>query len=121
MSGLGIGQVNEAEQEKVQRRLSLTVMEPLQIAASFTAALEQQVASLQDAALAALANDQDMVDRLVTAAENQVILEIPPNAVLPPTFTDLFPADWPQKQILRLIAAIFVVGGVLLFLLHPRH
>ena len=44
-----------------------------------------------------------------------------PIPIFPQKFADLFPATWSQKQILRLTAALFAGGALLVFLLYPRH
>jgi hypothetical protein len=44
-----------------------------------------------------------------------------PIPIFPQAFADLFPATWSQKQILRLMAVVFAAGGMLVFLLSPRH
>jgi Tripartite tricarboxylate transporter TctB family len=44
-----------------------------------------------------------------------------PIPIFPQAFANLFPATWSQKQILRLTAALFAGGGLLVFLLSPRH
>jgi hypothetical protein len=44
-----------------------------------------------------------------------------PIPIFPQAFADLFPASWSQKQILRLMAALFAGAGLLVFLLSPRH
>lgn len=43
-----------------------------------------------------------------------------PIPIFPQAFADLFPTAWSQKQILRLTAAVFVAGGLLVLLLSPR-
>ena len=44
-----------------------------------------------------------------------------PIPIFPQRFAELFPATWPQKQILRLTAALFAGSGLLVFLLYPGH
>ncbi len=44
-----------------------------------------------------------------------------PIPIFPQAFADLFPATWSQKQILRLAAALFAGGGLLVLLLRPRN
>jgi hypothetical protein len=44
-----------------------------------------------------------------------------PIPIFPQKFAELFPATWSQKQILRLTAAFFAGGALLVFLLYPRH
>lgn len=43
-----------------------------------------------------------------------------PIPIFPQAFADLFPASWSQKQILRLTAALFAGGGLLVLLLSTR-
>ena len=42
-----------------------------------------------------------------------------PIPIFPQRFAELFPADWPQKLILRLTAALLGASGLLVFLLYP--